>query len=907
MTKRDIGWIFNNDNGDFSMDDPDCSNFLYFPLANEAGIMSAITPTLHGDIKSGQNNYLTAPVSSLDLNNTRSAMNFWAYFSDKAPWSLAGNSPRQIEDRMKEDREEEVKLQAGFLYHKIIRKNKKIGLKAEITNFVPVENDKVQLMRVSITNTSDETINLDPIAAIPIYARSADNLRDHRHVTSLLNRAETTEYGVLVKPTLSFDERGHKKNDVTYYVLGAEDNGRAPVGFLADMEEYIGESGNLEWPEAIVKNLPFKEKGQTVDGYEAIGAIKFNNIDIKKGEEKSYLLAFGLENEIGFDVKEKYLTLEKFNKELDKNKEYWTNKLSTLSFQSGDGNYDNWMKWVTIQPILRRIYGCSFLPHHDYGRGGRGWRDLWQDLLALLIMEPNNVRELLLNNYSGVRIDGTNATIIGSKPGEFLADRNNIPRVWMDHGAWPFLTTKLYLDQSGDLDFLLEEQDYFKDGKVSRCLEIDETFDASLGNRLRAANGNIYKGTILEHILLQNLSSFFNVGDHNNIKLESADWNDGLDMASSKGESVAFTALYGSNLIELSKIILKLKELKNITSVDLAEEIVTLLDSVSGKINYADVKAKKDLLNKYYAETKKDVSGVKVKIAIKDLAKDLAEKGKSIIEHIRKNELVVNKEGYEWFNGYYDNDGEKVEGDNDLGTRMILTSQVFTIMGGIAKDEQVKKIVEASDKYLKDSNVGGYRLNTNFNEVKLNMGRLFGFAFGHKENGAMFSHMAVMYGNALYKRGFAKEGYEVINSIYTHCNDFKKSRIYPGIPEYINEKGRGMYNYLTGSASWLLLTVVNEVYGIKGEMGDLVIQPKLLKNQFDENGEAKVSSMFRGKNIEVCYKNINSKEYGDYKITKVEIYDENISTEEGDKAVISKDILEKLDTKDTINIYVELS
>ena len=57
----------------------------------------------------------------------------------------------------------------------------------------------------------------------------------------------------------------------------------------------------------------------------------------------------------------------------------------------------------------------------------------------------------------------TNATIIGIKQGEFIADRNNITRVWMDHGAWPFLTTKLYIEQRGDIEFLLEKQSYFKD------------------------------------------------------------------------------------------------------------------------------------------------------------------------------------------------------------------------------------------------------------------------------------------------------------------------------------------------------------------------------------------------------------------------------------------------------------
>ena len=61
-------------------------------------------------------------------------------------------------------------------------------------------------------------------------------------------------------------------------------------------------------------------------------------------------------------------------------------------------------------------------------------------LLALLIMEPSKVRQMIIDNYGGVRIDGTNATIIGSGQGEFIADRNNITRVWMDHSFWPFVT-----------------------------------------------------------------------------------------------------------------------------------------------------------------------------------------------------------------------------------------------------------------------------------------------------------------------------------------------------------------------------------------------------------------------------------------------------------------------------------
>ena len=94
------------------------------------------------------------------------------------------------------------------------------------------------------------------------------------------------------------------------------------------------------------------------------------------------------------------------------------------------------------------------------------------------MIEPSDVSETLLSYYAGVRMDGSNATIIGMVPGEFKADRNDIPRVWMDHGAWPLLTTQFYINQSGDWQFLLREQAYFKDSFSFRSKKLDEFWKA---------------------------------------------------------------------------------------------------------------------------------------------------------------------------------------------------------------------------------------------------------------------------------------------------------------------------------------------------------------------------------------------------------------------------------------------
>ena len=490
MAEKSVSdWRFVDASGVFELANPQQHSYLYFPLVNEQGMISVVTPTLHGDAKTGQNTFLTPPVSVEDLHTSRAARNFWVQVAGGGAWSATGNSALQLSRRFGID-PEAVTLKAGFLWHTVTRTNPALGLRAEITSFVPASTDQVELMQVTLTNVSAQPLTLTPTAALPLYGRSADNVRDHRHVTSLLHRIQVHRHGVLVRPTLSFDERGHLPNTVTYAALGAEADGTPPSAFFPLVEDFIGEGGTLDWPEAVVAGLPGVEAGARVDGYEALGGLRFQTVTLPAGRSRRYILILAiLEKDAARpeDLMERYGSAAQFEAWRARTEADWTRKLDTLQVDTGDVRFDGWLKWVTLQPILRRICGNSFLPYHDYGRGGRGWRDLWQDILALLITEAGDVSELLLGNFAGVRVDGSNATIIGARPGEFKADRNNIPRVWMDHGAWPLLTTQLYLDQTGDLAFLLREQTYFKDALTHRTQQRDDAWQPEQGTLQRTA------------------------------------------------------------------------------------------------------------------------------------------------------------------------------------------------------------------------------------------------------------------------------------------------------------------------------------------------------------------------------------------------------------------------------------
>ena len=739
------------------------TGYLYFPLAGEKGLKSSVTPNLCGDAMIDQETFLLEPVSVENLHNNKNTRNFWVFMENGGAWSVAGSSARQESCRFTM-RQDQNSICAGLMWHTVKRYSQEYELCSRVTSFIPVD-ENVEIMSVMIQNEAPYPQTIVPTAVIPIYGRSADNLRDHRNVTAMLHRIKTISSGVLVKPTMSFDEKGHRENNKIYYVLGFCGNGAEPESFYPTIADMIGEGGSFASPRAIFRQEPGVPAGRTVSGREAVGGLRFPCVTLNKGECLYYTILSGVaenEEEV-LRVGERFRTKEMTEEIFSKTKQYWNEKVN-VRFHTGNQEFDRWMVWTAFQPYLRRLFGCSFLPYHDYGRGGRGWRDLWQDCLSLLFMEPANVRRMILSNFRGVRIDGTNATIIGSREGEFIADRNGILRVWMDHAFWPQQTLLLYLDQSGDYRILSEEVSCFKDSCVLRGTK-RAALQTAEDPVLRTLFGEVYSGSVIEHLLVENLCAIYEVGVNNTLRLRGADWNDALDMAAERGESVAFTFAYAGNLRQLARMLENYQEKTGITRIAVLKELMTLIETDPEKFD--SVEEKLQILEAYCRSCEQTVSGERVFVEIDALAKKLDAFSLKMSAHLNQQEWIDGEEGEGWFNSYYDNDCKAVERYNlDPGqVRMMLTGQVFAIMSGVAPKDRIQKITKAADHYLYREEIGGYRLNTDFHELKFNLGHMFGFAYGEKENGSVFSHMAVMYANSLYRRGFAREGHKVLDAL----------------------------------------------------------------------------------------------------------------------------------------------
>ena len=190
-------------------------------------------------------NHLLLPASQEDLQNSLFGRHFWLKIENYGLYNLSGISARQ-----KYEGNDDVEVEAGFLYHTVKRKNDDLKMQFTITTFSPYGKENIELTKVTIENNGDFDITFIPTVAIPLFSRSADNLRDHRHVTSLLNKAKVVPNGIINKPKLSFDERGHIKNEIIYGVFVSDD----VKAYNPKLQDFIGEGGSLDWPKSLLKD-----------------------------------------------------------------------------------------------------------------------------------------------------------------------------------------------------------------------------------------------------------------------------------------------------------------------------------------------------------------------------------------------------------------------------------------------------------------------------------------------------------------------------------------------------------------------------------------------------------------------------------------------------------------------------
>ena len=101
--------------------------------------------------------------------------------------------------------------------------------------------------------------------------------------------------------------------------------------------------------------------------------------------------------------------------------------------------------------------------------------------------------------------------------------------------------------------------------------------------------------------------------------------------------------------------------------------------------------------------------------------------------------------------------------------------------------------------------------------------------------------------------------------------------------------------YLTGSSTWIFLSLVSQVFGVRGENGNLVINPKLSVWFFDDQGKASLEFSFQNRRIHIVYLNRDNLHAGQYNILEVQAAGRTYFSGKSKITLIDKEFIKSFD------------
>ena len=289
--------------------------------------------------------------------------------------------------------------------------------------------------------------------------------------------------------------------------------------FTTDRAEFIGRNGTMGNPEAMSRARLSGRIGAALDPCAAL------QVEIELGEEEGHTIVFRLG--IGKNASDVADIIKSFegktsaDNALKKVKEYWQLTTGAVQITTPDDGVNILANgWLTYQVLASRIWARSGF----YQSGGAfGFRDQLQDVLSLLHMQPQKVKEQILLCASRQFKEGDVQHWWHPPAGRGVRTTCSDDYLWL-----PFVTAK-YIAGTGDSS-ILDEQIYYIEGRLLNAGE-ESFYDLPIQSGQTAS---LYQHCVraIEHGL--------RFGDHGLPFIGSGDWNDGMDKVGyhGKGESV---------------------------------------------------------------------------------------------------------------------------------------------------------------------------------------------------------------------------------------------------------------------------------------------------------------------------------------------------------------------------------
>ncbi len=411
----------------------------------------------------------------------------------------------------------------GFGYSRFLHEEEGVG--QEMTVFTPLQ-DSLKLWMVKLTNHSDRLRYLRLTCYVE-WVLGTQREHTNPYIRTSFDEVQQCLYANNIYK-MSFEER-------TAFLFSSE----AIIGFTGDRAEFLGQKDNLTEPQGVQMRLS-KNIGVCLD---PCGAIQISVI-IPPGESKT--VNFGLgecgDREELLRLRSQYSSVALAEQELEKVKAYWDRMLGTVQVKTKDTAVDYLLNgWLLYQTVACRInaraafYQCG---------GAYGYRDQLQDALALVLTEPQALRNQILTACSRQFEEGDVQHWWHPPMGIGVRTKISDDLLWL-----PYCVTA-YIKSTGDRSILREEVPYIR-GPVLEEGQHSLMFVPEVSE----LSENVY-----EHC--KKAIDRTNLGIHGLPLMGGGDWNDGMDKVGigGKGESVWLAWFYYTLLGEFIPVCREMQE-----------------------------------------------------------------------------------------------------------------------------------------------------------------------------------------------------------------------------------------------------------------------------------------------------------------------------------------------------------
>lgn len=289
-------------------------------------------------------------------------------------------------------------------------------------------------------------------------------------------------------------------------------------GYDTSRDAFLGTWGSYHNPQAVING---KCSNSQAFGDNSCGTMQ-TDLELAPGETREVLVMLGIgdANVEGKAARKEYASIERCEKELQKVKKTWHDKLGSLTVETPDEDINHSVNvWGLYNCLITFAWSRAASLVYNGERDGLGFRDSVQDILGVAAAIPEEARKRLELMLTGQLANGGAIPVI--KPFDHKPGQESEPpaeEYRSDDCLWFFNAVPAFVAETGDFSFYEKTLPYADKGSAS-----------VFGHLRRALEFNLER-----------------MGAHGLPCGLSADWNDCLRLGY-KGESlfVAFQLRFG--------------------------------------------------------------------------------------------------------------------------------------------------------------------------------------------------------------------------------------------------------------------------------------------------------------------------------------------------------------------------